>query len=156
MEIEFPHAKDLSDPNPSMPPAKIRKVQEFKHELEANRARYSELNPDLIAVRVDCAPITIFRRGSEFPETVLSAQGLDSGFALEWSQNGLITGDYKGNIVHWNNIEQQPQQYHHPSPVEDTKFIDECIFGTASDDGLLGIWDIRSGKNEIKVQASEN
>jgi hypothetical protein len=50
-----------------MPPTTVKKIEEFVHELEPNRARHCPANPSLFAVRVDDAPITIFKRGNKFP-----------------------------------------------------------------------------------------
>jgi hypothetical protein len=36
-----------------MLPATVKKIEEFRHESEPNRARYNERDPSLIAVRVD-------------------------------------------------------------------------------------------------------
>ena len=46
-----------------MTPAIVKKVEEFRHEIEPNRVRYFQEDPSLLAVRVDGAPITIFKRG---------------------------------------------------------------------------------------------
>ena len=62
----------------------------------------------MIAAKIDGGPITIFKRGNEFPELLLSDKIVGDGFALEWSMFGLLTGDHDGNIILWKNIEEKP------------------------------------------------
>lgn len=60
---------------------------------------------------MDGAPITIFKRGQEYPQTLVPGHTFGPGFALEWSSNGLLSGDHDGNIAYWKDIEQNPEKF---------------------------------------------
>lgn len=66
--------------------------------------RYCVENPDIIATRFDNAPVSIFQKGAQYPVCVLEGE-LAEGFALDWKPAGLLTGDTKGSIYVWKNVE---------------------------------------------------
>jgi hypothetical protein len=48
---------------------------------------------------------------------------MGEGFAIEWKKQGLISGDFNGDIKIWKDIEQDYSQFHYESNVEDTKWV---------------------------------
>lgn len=53
---------------------------------------------------MDNAPIAVFQMGSEYPLMLLSEE-MGEGFALEWKAQGLVSGDFEGNIRVWKDVE---------------------------------------------------
>jgi hypothetical protein len=42
---------------------------------------------------------------------------LNGGFALEWSQDGIVSGDFTGKASYWRNAESQVQEVNFGSEV---------------------------------------
>lgn len=100
----------------------MKNIFRFNHEYEINKARYKEDDANFFACRIDNAPIAIFQMGNEYPVLLLSEE-MGEGFAIEWKKQGLISGDFNGDIKIWKDIEQDYSQFHYESNVEDTKWV---------------------------------
>ncbi len=68
---------------------------------------------------------------------------LSSGFALEWSRSGLVTGDHEGNISIWKSVEQKPTLLKHKDAIEDTKWYDENVIVSVGGGAGMQLWDLR-------------
>jgi hypothetical protein len=99
-EVVFPAMRQMhEDPN-DMPASRMRPLFRFTHELEVNKARHNPSDPSQIAARTDEGPICLFKEGNEYPIHLLDGS-LKGGFALEWSQFGILSGDFEGQAFYW-------------------------------------------------------
>lgn len=73
---------------------------------------------------------------------------MGEGFAIEWKKQGLVSGDFNGDIKVWKDIEADPLQFHYESNIEDTKWVDDEIVVSVGDDGFMNFWDLRT-KNGV-------
>ena len=135
-----------------MKPAEVSRVKTWNHPKEINKARYCRNNPRFIGGRADNSPVIVFDREKDEPVTLKNS--LSAGFALDWNQ-GLLTADHDGNILLYNSADAEPEIMKYEVGVEDARFLNECTFLTASDDGCLCIWDGRVRQPQHRVQACQ-
>ena len=48
---------------------------------------------------------------------------MGEGFAIDWKAQGLVSGDFNGDIRIWKNIEEGAFEFHYESNIEDTKWV---------------------------------
>ena len=68
---------------------------------------------------------------------------MGEGFALDWKSQGLLSGDFNGDIRVWTNLENDCSIFNYESSVEDTKWVAEDVFVSVSDNGFMNFWDLR-------------
>lgn len=97
--------------------------------------------------------MSIFKYGNEFPVSLLEGN-LNGGFALEWSNDGLLSGDFSGNAFFWANLEGGPQSVQYGSNVGDVKMAGAGVAAIVGDSGLLSFWDLRNNGIVQSVQTA--
>jgi hypothetical protein len=80
----------------------MKPIFRFTHEAEINKARHCPDDSSLIAARTDEGPICLFKYGNEYPVSLMEGT-LNGGFALEWSNEGILSGDFSGKACFWRN-----------------------------------------------------
>lgn len=118
--MTFPTLRDLHDDPKDLQASKMKALYRFTHEAEINKARHCPQDSSLIAARADEGPLCIFKYGNEYPVTLLNGT-LNGGFALEWSFDGLLSGDFTGKACFWKDLEGEAQSVNYGSNVEDVK-----------------------------------
>ena len=82
---------------------------------------------------------------------------MGEGFALEWKAQGLVSGDFNGNLNVWKNIEEEASnKYQYEVAIEDSKWVGEDIIVTVGDDGYMNFWDVRQKKIVRNVMTTNN
>jgi histone-binding protein RBBP4 len=151
-EVSFPHLRDLQEEPTEMQASKIRTIYRHTHESEINRARCCPTEPELIAARCDNGPVCLFRMGSEYPAHLLEGN-LNGGFALDWSEWGLVSGDFDGKAYFWPNPDNLSNVLEYGSSIEDVKWAESSQLAIVGDNGCLSFWDLRSNSIVQQTQA---
>ena len=154
-EVAFPTLRDLNDDPKDLQASRVKPIFRFTHEEEINRARYFPMDSSLIAARADEGPICVFKYGNEFPVSLLDGN-LNGGFALEWSNDGLLSGDFSGKAFYWPNLEGTPQAVEYGSNVGDVKMAGNGLAAIVGDSGLLSFWDLRNNGIVQSVQTANS
>jgi hypothetical protein len=81
---------------------------------------------------------------------------LNGGFALEWSDTGILSGDFNGKAYFWNDVDQSPLEINYGSNVGDTKLIDNGTAAIVGDSGHLSFWDFRTNQIVQSVQTASS
>lgn len=98
------------------------------------------------------------------PVHTINNHGREEGFAIEWGQTGLLTGDLASKIyltsVTPTGFHTSPQPYlSHTSSIEDLQWspAEPTVFASASADRTVRVWDIRAKnrKSAVGIQAHE-
>lgn len=152
-EVVFPALRSLTAELTEVQPSSVTTIAKFTHELEVNKARGAPDDPALIAARTDEGPVSLFKYGQEFPVHLMEGN-LSGGFALEWSQVGILSGDFAGNAFYWQDPEQAPLVFNYGSEIEDIKIVEPGLAGIVGDNGMLGVWDMRVGRVAERCQVS--
>jgi ribosome assembly protein RRB1 len=101
------------------------------------------------------------RPRQKIPVHTITNHGRNEGFALEWGQTGLLTGDLASKIflttVTPTGFHTSPNPYmSHTSSIEDLQWSpsESTVFASASADRTVRVWDIRA-KNRKSVVSVE-
>lgn len=98
------------------------------------------------------------------PLHTISNHGRNEGYAVEWGQTGLLTGDIANKIylttVTPAGFHTSPNPYlSHTSSVEDLQWSpsENTVFASASADRTVRVWDIRAKgrKSVVSVEAHD-
>lgn len=98
------------------------------------------------------------------PVHTITAHGRAEGFALEWGNSGLLSGDIDGKIFHTTltptGFNTSGAFTSHTSSVEDLQWSpsESTVFASASADQTVRIWDIRTKgrKAAVSVKAHDD
>ncbi|EKD03703.1 ribosome biogenesis-related protein [Trichosporon asahii var. asahii CBS 8904] len=98
------------------------------------------------------------------PIHTITAHGRAEGFALEWGNSGLLSGDIDGKIFHTTltptGFNTSGAFTSHTSSVEDLQWSpsESTVFASASADQTVRIWDIRTKgrKAAVSVKAHDD
>ena len=102
------------------------------------------------------------RPRQKVPVHTISNHGRSEGFAVEWGQTGLLTGDVDSKIYLTTSTPSgfttSPQAYtSHTSSIEDIQWSpsESTVFASCSADRTVRIWDIRAKgrKSVVSVEA---
>ena len=98
------------------------------------------------------------------PLHTITAHGRNEGYAVEWGETGLLTGDVAGKIflttVTPTGFHTSPNPYtSHTSSLEDIQWSpsENTVFASASADKTVKVWDVRAKgrKAVVSVDAHE-
>ncbi|WRT65634.1 uncharacterized protein IL334_002579 [Kwoniella shivajii] len=101
---------------------------------------------------------------SKLPVHTITNHGRSEGFAIEWGQTGLLTGDIDKKIflttITPTGFNTSTQPYlSHTSSIEDLQWSpsESTVFASASADKTVRVWDIRAKnrKSVVSVQAHD-
>ncbi len=81
---------------------------------------------------------------------------MGEGFAIDWKAQGLVSGDFNGDIRIWKNVEEGALEFHYESNIEDTKWVVEDVVVSVSDNGFMNFWDIREKKGIVQSVLTTN
>lgn len=162
VEISLPDSVDDAETTECF---KFKIIQRIPLNTEVNRARYSYLSPNLIAVRTDDKEVLVFdstkhlsNEKNSKPDFVLKGHE-SGGYALDWSffeSNTLVTCGEDKKVILWDILKESSTFFDgHSGVVNDVSFskINPNLFISVGDSKQIFLWDKRLNTPAKKLES---